>query len=221
MWGELCLWGFGLALLPCCHLNASHVQLAGRTASQQVCYLPPFFCLHICHPGRKIFHGSWHGKLNSCLNQQEAAPVDGCPAFGSNIALVIDRANSACPLCCYNLITCTLPRTGLSLPARDVFILGCPGSESGWGCSGACASCATCVTPSQPSSGGAALSCTNWRSAGWAPTWEGKGRLASLAWRYPSHFAFWFWHPMWHQLRLSRRRMCLLVRVESFWGALC
>lgn len=52
----------------------------------------------------------WHGELNGCLEQEEAAPGDGCPAFGSNLRPVTDRANSACPLPSHNLITYTLPR---------------------------------------------------------------------------------------------------------------
>lgn len=116
----------GLALLSS---ELSPCSACWENSVPQVCYLP-FSLSNICHPGKKIPSGSWHGKLNSCLNQQEAAPEDGCPAFGSNIALVIDRANSACPLPSYNLITYTLPRAGLSLPAGDVFILGCPALES-------------------------------------------------------------------------------------------
>lgn len=34
----------------------------------------PSLCPHICHPGKKVFCGSWHSVLNSCLKQQEAAP---------------------------------------------------------------------------------------------------------------------------------------------------
>lgn len=114
-----------------CGLALLSSELSPRSACiPQVCYLPPFSLSNVCHPGKKIPSGSWHGKLNSCLNQQEAAPEDGCPTFGSNIALVIDRANSACPLPSYNLITYTLPRAGLPLPAGDVFILGCPDLES-------------------------------------------------------------------------------------------
>lgn len=59
---------------------------------------------------KEIFRRSWHGELNGCLEQEEAAPGDGCPAFGSNLTPVTDRANSACPLPSYNLITYTLPR---------------------------------------------------------------------------------------------------------------
>lgn len=59
---------------------------------------------------REMFHRSWRGELNRCLKQEEAAPGDGCPAFGSNLPPVTDRANSACPLPSYNLITSTLPR---------------------------------------------------------------------------------------------------------------
>lgn len=148
MWGELCPWGFGLALLSSkCSPRSACWE---NSIPAGVLPSPLLLSAHLsCW--KEMFRGSWHGKLNSCLNQQEAAREDGCPAFGSNIALVIDRANSACPLPCYDLITCTLPRTGLSLPARDVFILGCPGSQSGWGCS--CASCTTRY-PEPPSSGG-------------------------------------------------------------------
>lgn len=113
-------------------LKHSHDQSTERRESRQVCYLPPFPCPHICHPGKKTPSGSWHGERNSCLTQHEAAPEDGCPAFGSNIALVTDRANSPCPLPPYNLITRTLPHTGL-LPARDVFIRECPDLESALG----------------------------------------------------------------------------------------
>jgi len=136
-WGELCWWGGRVSsaeLSPWSACWENRVPAGER--------LPASPCRHVCHAGSTTPGGPWRGRRSSCPNRPGAAPADGRPAFGSNIALVTDRANSASPLPRYNLIAssclvqvsrCQLEMsplrgalTGVELAAAPVLVLPTP-----------------------------------------------------------------------------------------------
>lgn len=107
LWVSCACVGLGLALPS---LKHSPSPACGENIPAGVLPFPLLPAHKLVKSEKETFRRSWHGELNGCLKQEEAAPKDGCPAFGSNLMPVTDRANSACPLPSYNLITYTFPQ---------------------------------------------------------------------------------------------------------------